>query len=268
VARAEAEGKRVFQVAPYEANEGGRLRAVLPSRCAFAEGTGACRMYVHHRRHRQTGPGFPLEVVRCRDHSYGCYTLNPPGHFPCGRKALAPYSPAGVLQLDASTGQPVWEATLFRAAQDAAPGERWPADSPWDDSRRRRTQGRWLHFAGRLLGVHPEQNEGTRERIAARLGVPVVRLLDQARCWGVDWRTRGFAILAVLLMMGPGSPLDRLLAAGAVADLWPEPRRGVATPGRWIVVRSGGPERMAPGGPRSRGPPSTTLPASVVRTPM
>jgi len=216
-------------------------------------------MYVHHRRPRQTGPRFPLEVVSCRDHPHGCYTLYPPGHFPYGRKALAPYSPAGVLQLDASTGQPLWEATLFLAAQDAAAGERWPAHSPWDDPRRRRTQGRWLEFGGRLLGVHPEQDEGTRERIAARLGVPLVRLLDQARRWGVDWRTQGSAILTVLLMMGPGSPLDRLLAAGAVADLWPEPRRWRGPRGPAVLTRSGGPERLDPGSPRSRGPPSTTL---------
>lgn len=259
MARSEAKGKRVFQVAPYEADEQGTLRAVLPSRCAFARGAESCHLYIDHVRLRKTGPRFGLAVVGCRDHPHGRYTLYPPGHFPYGRKALAPYSPAGALQLDASTGQPQWEATLFRAAQDAAAGERWPAHSPWEDSRRRRTQGRWLHFAGRLLGLHPEQEEGTRERIAARLGVPVVRLLDQARRWGLDWRTQGYSLLAVLLMLGPGSPLDRLLAAGAVADLWPEPRRAVAIPGMQIVVRSGGPERMAPGGPRSRGPPSTTL---------
>lgn len=264
MARAEAEGKRVYQVTPYEADEQGRLRAVLPVRCAFAQGPGACRLYVQQRRDRKTGPGFPVEVVRCRDHPRRCYTLYPPGHFPYGREAQAPYSPSGELEVDPSTGEPLWEATLFRAAQDAAAGERWPAHSPWDDARRRRTQGRRLDFAGRLLGVHPEQDEGTRERIAARLGVPLVRLKDQGRRWGVGWTMQGVALLAVLLMLGPGSPLDRLLAAGAVAGLWPKPRRWSGARG----TRSGGRERMAPGGLRSRGPPSTTLPASVVRPAM
>jgi hypothetical protein len=260
VARAEAEGKRVFQEALYEADERGRLRPVPPLRCAFAEGPGPCHLFIDHFRRRKTGPRFPLAVVGCRDHPDGRYTLYPPGHFPYGREAVVACSPWGELQVDASTGEPLWEATLFYAAQDAAEGERWPADSPWNDSRRRRTQGRWLDFAGRLLGVHPGQDEGTRERIAARLGVPLVRLLDQARRWGVDWRTRGAVILAVLQLIEPGGLLlDHLLAAGAVADLWPEPRRAVALPGRRIAVRSGAPERTPLTVPRSRDPPPTTL---------
>jgi hypothetical protein len=265
VARAEAGGKRVFQEALYEADERGRLRPVLPSRCAFAEGPGPCRLYIDHVRPRKTGPRFPLAVVGCRDHPHGRYTLYPPGHHPYGREAIVPCSPSGELQVEASTGEPLWEATLFRAAQDAAAGRRWPEDSPWDDSRRRRTQGRWLDFAGRLLGVHPGQDERIRERIALRLGVPLVRLLDQARGWGVGWRTRGAVILAVLLMIEPGGLLlDRLLKAGAVADLWPEPRRAAALPGRQIAVRSGAPERTPLRVPRSRGPPPTNLqPPSV-----
>lgn len=260
MARAEAEGKRVFQEALYGADERGRLRPVLPLRCAFAEGPGPCHLYIDHFRSRKTGPRLPLAVVGCRDHPDGRYTLYPPGHFPYGRRAIVPCSPSGELQVDASTGEPLWEATLFYAAQGAAEGERWPADSPWDDSRRRRTQGRWLDFAARLLGVHPGQDEGTRERIAARLGVPLVRLLDQARRWGVDWRTRGAVILAVLQLIEPGGLLlDPLLAAGAVAGLWPEPRRAVALSGRRIVVRSGAPERTPLPGPRSRDPPPTTL---------
>jgi hypothetical protein len=88
-----------------------------------------------------------------------------------------------------------------------------------------------------------------------------VRLLDQARRWGVDWRTRGAVILAVLRMIEPrGFLLDRLLAAGAVADLWPEPRRAV----RKIVLCSGAPERTSLTVHRSRDPPPTTLqPPSV-----
>ena len=262
MARAEAGGKRVFQEAFYEADDQGILRPVLPSRCAFAEGAGPCHLFIDHFRPRKTGPRYGLAVVGCREHPHGRYTLYPPGHFPYGREAIVRCSPSGELQLDASTGEPLWEATIFRAAQDAAEGERWPADSPWDDSRRRRTQGRWLDFAGRLLGVHPEQDKGARERIALRLGVPLVRLLDQARGWGVDWRTRGAVILAVLRMIEPvGSLLGRLLAAGAAADLWPEPRRAVAVPGRGFAVRSGGPERPPLTVPRSRGPPPTTLQA-------
>lgn len=265
MARAEAGRNRVFQGAFYKADNEGVLRPVLPLRCAFAEGPGPCHLFIDHFRPRKTGPRFPLAVVGCRDHPDGRYTLYPPGHFPYGREAIVPCSPSGELQLEASAGEPLWEAALFRAAQDAAEGKRWPADSPWDDSRRRRTQGRWLNFAGRLLGVHPRQDEGTRERIALRLGVPLVRLLDQARGWGVDCRTRGAVILAVLLMIEPvGSLLDRLLAAGAVADLWPEPRRAVPFPGRRVAVRSGASERTPLRVARSRDPPPTnSQPPSV-----
>lgn len=247
----------------YEVDEGGRLRPVLPLRCGFAEGPGPCHLYIDHFRIRKTGPRFALAAVGCREHPDGRYTLYPPGHFPYGREAIVPCSPSGELQVDASTGEgtaPLWEATVFHAAQDAAEGDRWPADSPWNDSRRRRTQGRWLDFAGWLLGVHPGQDEGTREWIALRLGVPLVRLLDQARRWGVDWRTRGAVILAVLQMIEPrGLLLDRLLAAGAVGDLWPVPRRAVVFPGKRIALRSGAPERTPFTGPRSRDPPPTTL---------
>ena len=260
MARAEAGGKRVFQEALYEADEEGLRWPVLPRRCAFAEGPGRCDLFIDHFRPRKTGPRFPVAVVGCRDHPDGRYTLYPPGHVPYGREALVPCGPSGELRVEASTGEPLWEATLFGAAQDAEQGERWPADSPWNDARRRRTQGRRLDFAGRLLGVHPGQDEATRERIAARLGVPLVRLLDQARRWGVDWSTRGAAIMAVLLMVGPGgSVLERILAAGTAADLWPEPRRAVAFPGRRIAVRSRGPEHPPSGLPRNRGPPPTTL---------
>jgi hypothetical protein len=261
VARAEAGRNRVFQEAFYKADDQGVLRPELPTRCAFAQGAEPCHLFIDHVRPRKTGPRFPLAVVGCRDHPQGRYTLYPPGHFPYGREAVVSCSRSGELRLDVSTGEPMWEATLFRAAQDAAEGKWWPADSPWDDSRRRRTQGRWLDFAGRLLGVHPRQDEGTRERIALRLALPLVQLLDHARRWGVDWRTRGAVILAVLQRIEPrGFLLDRLLAAGAVADLWPEPRRAV----RKIALCSSAPERTSHTVPRSRGPPPTTLqPASV-----
>ncbi len=212
-----------------------------------------------HYRARKTGPRFPLAVVGCREHTDGRYTLYPPGQVPYGREAVAPYGPSGELRVEASTGEPVWEATVFAAALDVARGERWPADSPWDDPRRRRTQGRRLSLVGWLLGVHPEQDERTRERIAARLGVALLRLREQARRWGRRWWTRGAAVVTVLLMIDPaGSVLDRLLAAGAVGGLWPEPRREVVLPGRWALLRSGELEHPPFGQPPSRGPPPTT----------
>lgn len=262
MAGAGAASKRVFATTAYEADEEGVLRAVLPSRCVFASGPESCSLGVDHYRRRKTGPRFPVAVVRCSAHPNNRYTLYPPGHVPYGREAVTPSSPSGVLLLDRATEEPVWEATVFAAAVDAAEGEGWPSDSPWQDSRRRRTQGRRLDFCGWLLGVHPGLDERSRERIATRLGVAVMRLREAARHWGADWTTRGAAIVSVLLAISLGaSLLDRLLAAGAVAELWAEPRRWEAAGGSWVIGRSGGPERAALGRPRSRGPPPTNSPA-------
>jgi hypothetical protein len=57
------------------------------------------------------------------------------------------------LFLDPKTGIPAWAETYFAAAIDASKGERWSSESPFDDPRRRRTQGPRLEKAGRHLGV-------------------------------------------------------------------------------------------------------------------
>jgi hypothetical protein len=107
-------------VAPYEPDPGGVLRVVLPKRCVHAKAAETCSLFLDHHRPRKTGPGFPLAVVGCSRHPLGRYTLYPPGHVPHGRQAVVPCSPSGRLLQDSATGQPVWQATLFRAAIDAA----------------------------------------------------------------------------------------------------------------------------------------------------
>ncbi len=220
-----------------------------------------------HYRSRKTGPRYAVAVVGCSAHPQGRYTLYPPGHFPYGREVVVPYSPSGMLLLDAATGQPPWEATLLAAAVDAAGGERWPSQSPWDDARRRRTQGRRLDFAARLLGVHPETGEGVRERIATRLGVATMTLFGAARSWVRSWALRGGAILAVLEALPlEGSLLDRILAAGALSGAWAAPRRWEASRGHsgsWVMPRSSGSEPVAVRTPRGRGPPPTNLRAAL-----
>jgi hypothetical protein len=170
-----------FVTTTYKAGNDGVLRPDLPSRCVFATGAQTCSIFVDHYRLRKTGPCFPLAVVGCTTHPQGRYTLYPPGHFPYGREPVAPYGPTGELLPAAETGRPLWQMTLFAAAVDAAKGEGWSGESPWDDPRRRRTQGSRLQLTGRLLGVHPQLDEGDRERIATRLGAPTIRLLAGAR---------------------------------------------------------------------------------------
>lgn len=256
--RARGPSKPAFATTPYEPDEEGFFRVVLPPRCLFAREAEGCSLFVDHHRRRKTGPRFPLAVVGCTAHPEGRYTLYPPGHVPYGREAVVPSSPAGPLLSEGPTGRPAWEATAFAAAVDAARGERWPSESPWEDERRRRTQGRRLEWLGRLVGVHPDLDEGARERIAARLGVVTLMLRTAARRWAGSWRARGSAVLGVLEALPvDGSLLDRVLAAGAVALLWPRPWRWDPVRGRWLPPRSGGPERRAGAPPRIRGPPPT-----------
>ncbi|MFH1570271.1 MAG: hypothetical protein ABIL09_19925 [Gemmatimonadota bacterium] len=239
------------------------LRVVLPLRCVFAAAAETCSLFIDHYRPRKTGPGFPVAVVGCGRHPLGRYTLYPLGHIPYGRQAVVPCSPAGPLLRDPATGQPLWPGTLFDAAVEAADAQRWPGHSPADDDRRRRTQGCRLDLAGHLLGVHPELEARTRERLATRLRVPTITLGDAARCWATSWRARGAAIRTVLRALPiDGSLLDRLLAAGAVAALWPPPQRW--DPGRqtWVRARSRRPERPLSRAPQSHASPPTNSPAA------
>jgi len=235
--RPQTQARLPFATTTYKADKDGVLRPELPSRCVFATGAQACSIFVDHYRLRKTGPCFPLAVVGCSAHPQGRYTLYPPGHFPYGREPVAPYSPTGELLPAAETGRPLWQMTLFAAAVDAAKGEGWSEESPWDDPRRRRTQGSRLQLTGRLLGVHPQLDEGVRERVATRLAVPTMRLLAGARAWGSSRQMRGAAIVNVLEEIPiQASLLDRMLAAGAVSGLWAmrRPQRWDADRGTWV----------------------------------
>ena len=228
-------------------------------------------MFVDHYRERKTGPCFPVAVVGCRVHGGRRYTLYPPGHYPYGRVSYAPYSTAGQVLVDAESGQPQWEATLFEAALDAEREERWLSEQQWWqrlEVPRRRTQGRRLELAGRLTGVHPQLAEEVRERIATRLGWRPMVLIAGARAWGRWWRTRGSAVAAVLhALAGGASMLDRLAAAGAVSDLWEPPRprrvaRWEAAGAGWVLAPARGSaalEQQSGGVAHRRPPPHTTV---------
>ena len=255
-----------FATTRYTANNDGIIRPELPSYCVFATGAQTCSIFVDHYRLRKTGPRFCLAVVGCTQHPYGRYTLYPPGYYPYGRTPMAPYSPAGELLRDATTGDPLWEVTLFAAAVDAAAGKKWPEESLWDDPRRLRTQGCQLQLAGRLLGVDPRLDDGVRERIATRLAVATMKLFSGAKIWASGWKMRGAAILAVLLSIPvQASLLDRMLAAGALSGLWAgrHPHRWDADRKTWVgglLTPSGLREHPDAATLRDRGPPPTSLP--------
>ena len=257
MARARTPGKcSVFVTTAYEPNESGVLRAVLPARCVFVSAAEPCLLYVDHYRGRKTGPRFPVAVAGCSVHRLGRFTLYPPGHFPYGRAPAVACSVSGPPFCDRATGQPVWEASVFAAAVDAAEGKRWRSDSAWDDPRRRRTQGRRLQLCARLVGIDPAIAEGARERIATRLGVATMTLRAGAQGFARSWASRGAAIVTVLLALGiDGALADRILAAGAVGGLWPPPRRWDAVRGTWL--HSGRVEQRIARPVRVRAPPPT-----------
>ena len=256
-------GKPIFATTAYEVDARGELRAVLPARCVYASPTDTCSVYVDHRRSRKTGPRYPVAVVGCTEHPVGRHTLYPPGHVPYGREAVVSCSASGPLLRAGDTGDRGWATTLFSAAVDAAGGARWPSDSPADDSRRRRTQGRRLELAGRLMGVHPELDEGTRERVATRLGVGTMTLASGARSWTRSWTQRGAAVLAVLMALAlDGALLDQILASGVIVGVWTDVRRWDLARGTWVVTRasrSSPTEHPTVVRPRGRSPPPTTL---------
>lgn len=260
-------GKPVFATTAYEADSSGELRAVLPARCVYAsarEPRDTCSLYVDHLRVRKTGPRYPVAVVGCTKHPVGRHTLYPPGHVPYGREAVVSCSPSGALLRAGESEDRGWETTLFTAAVDAAGGERWPPDSPAGDSRRRRTQGRRLELAGRLMGVHPDLDEGVRERVASRLGVGAMTLASGARSWTRSWTQRGAAVLTVLVALAlDGALLDRLLAAGVLVGVWTGVGRWDPARRSWVVPRvvprSSPTEQPTVVCPRGRSPPPTTL---------
>jgi len=263
-----------FATTTYTADTDGVLRPELPSYCVFATRAQTCSIFVDHYRFRKTGPCFCLAVIGCTEHPHGRYTLYPPGYFPYSRTPMAPYSPSGALLRDTETGEPLWGSTLFAAAIDACEGNRWPEESLWDDLRRRRTQGRRLQLAGRLLGVNMQMDAGVRERIASRLAVATMTLFSDVRSdarrgasmWKNDWKQRGAAIVAVLQSIPvQASLLDRMLAAGTVSGLW-APRvaqRWDADRKTWVaglLIRSGPPEHRGAAPLKDRGPPPTNSP--------
>lgn len=215
---------RIFVVSDYRPDEAGRLVAVIPDRCPVAGAGGGCRIWLNHHRVRSSGPQHDLVVVRCVEHRRA-FTLYPAGHVPYGR------GPVVSASADAKLHAEPWEETIFTAAEDAANEERWPSDSPAEDSRRRRTQGRHLQLGACLTGVDAKLSDEQRALIAKHLDVPTMLLRDAVVAPSCSWPERGKAILAVLAELKHTNSLpERVLAAGAEAQLWPPP---------WLWVHGG-----------------------------
>ena len=253
----------IFVTTPYRPQgEKGELRAVRPGRCPFAEAGDelGCRLRLCHRRMRSTGPRFALDVVQCAVHGVSAFTLYPPGHVPYGRAAVVPASCEGEVLRSAETGEVSWDITMFDAGIDASNGQRWPADSPPHDDRRRRTQGRRIVLTALILGI-TVADDVIQTQQAVELEVPTMQLRSAARCVSgtLSWTKLGLAIVGILNELRVDrSLLARLLAAGALASAWPAPLRW--DPDRDSLLRIGRsvtPVRPIPDDGRQRGPPPT-----------
>jgi hypothetical protein len=205
----------------------------IPLRCIhFEEGMDACRVVKNGWGIRDTGPCHLLRRVKCH-HGPG-YRLYPPGYAPYQREPVAPVDSDGEMVRVGEGDTPLkkgvfaWRRTFFGAVLDAAQGICWSRWSPVGDSRRRRTQRRYMEIAATLLGLSAEVDEGVSQRIAECLGIAWLYLSDRRKVYqsAVTYMELGPVIVAVLEMIPVDRSLShRLLTAGFIVGLWGRPKR-------------------------------------------
>ena len=221
--------QRPFVITVYLAGPDGQMRAQMPSEGACARrDERPCRVGVHHRRHRSTGPRFPLTVARCRTHQQA-FTLYPPGHVPYGRVAVIARAPDG-SPIQAARAAPLdaYRGTVFEAALDAADGIAWHREHEGASSRWWPTQHRRLALATRLLGLAAEVPARHREQVAELLGVEHLRVHEAAGTLRErpGYRARGRAVCRVLEALPAGRFVpERVLECGRLSRLWGAPLR-------------------------------------------
>jgi len=145
------------------------------------------------------------------------FTVYPPGHFPYGRRALAPCSPAG---REPSGPDRDWAETVFAGATDAAQRASWRREARGGTDWWWSTQGRLLDLALTLTGTHPDLADELQHRIAQTLRVPALLLREQAASVTAKpgYERRGRAVVAVLDRL-TGPVIGRLLVVGCLVGL-------------------------------------------------
>lgn len=239
---------RPFLLTAYLPDESGRWRpSVMPTACPRGDGDQVCCVSLDYHRARKTGPCVPVAVLRCSTHGHG-FTLYPSGHVPYGRVAVAPVGLDGVALKVASCDatsvkdeacEP-WRLTRFGAVFDAAQGQAWSRRGPgpyW------KTQLQRLEELAALLGLAPAPPAALGEQFALLLDVPRLRLRDDTALLAaaMGFEARGTILKGTLESASTGRCLlERVLACGALAGLWPpahlwrtprRPRR-IVFPGR------------------------------------
>lgn len=195
-----------------------------------------CRIVVHDRRHRKTGPRHPLFVLRCEVHRKS-FTVYPPGHVPYGRRPLVVLAPdGGDVDHRVGSGVDRFQETAFEAAIDGAGGKAWrrseSTDYTWCPDRKQMmprrsdatgpawsTQKRHLARARHLLGMSANTDDEV-VAFAELLDVDALLILEGRSARGLSAESQ--AVCCVLETLDQ-NPQNRLLETGARAGLWPSP---------------------------------------------
>ena len=220
--------ERMYVISEYNFDDKGKLRPEVPDYgpCHVWDHC-PCKIVAQFFRDRETGPCFPLLIVKCETHGKA-FTIYPPGHFPHGRQLLAPVAPDGD-SITKKHGPERFEGTLFEAALDAARGRYWLRESEENSlTPRRVTQHRHLSRTALMLGVQPGLHERLREEISGILGLPGQVYYDNRMIVNErpDARRLGKAIRNLLNELEDSpSIFDRLAEVGANVCLWPPPNR-------------------------------------------
>lgn len=218
-----------FIITPYQADEDGTLRPVVPEQCCRGlDGGERCDLHVHHWRDRKTGPEFPLLVMQCRTHGLA-FTLYPPGYVPYGRAAVAPVDLEGQpLHVGGEQGREAglsWERTLYGAAFDAARRQAWPRSNGGPQQGCWRTQGRRIAQLALIAGLAADVDSP----MVGPLGVSLLGQLEArevyAQAKGYEQRGRAVCLIAGELQSASCDVLDLMLAAGFACGQWGRPLR-------------------------------------------
>jgi len=220
--------RRMYVISEYYADDEGTFRPELPvyGPCHNWDDC-PCKIISQFFRNRETGPCFPLLIVKCETHDIA-FTIYPPGYYPYGRKLIVQVAPNGDC-IATKHDLERFEGTLFDAAMDAARGHHWPSESMENSlTPRRTTQNRHLSRTALMLGVQPGLHERLREEISGILALPGQPYYD---CTAIvnehpDARHQSKAICNLLEQLeNSPSIFDRLAEVGAKVCLWPPPKR-------------------------------------------